>query len=53
MTDWISVQDRLPEEFVPVLVCRKNRQGGQIIEAGQRDIPEEGGLPGKKEVSFP
>lgn len=24
--------------FVPVLVCRKNRQGGQIVEAGQKDV---------------
>lgn len=38
MNSWISVKDRLPEEFVPVLICRKNRQGGQIVEAGQRDI---------------
>ena len=38
MNNWISVKDRLPEVFVPVLVCRRNRQGGQIVEAGQRDV---------------
>lgn len=38
MDNWISVKDQLPKEFVPVLVCRRNRQGGQIVEAGQRGI---------------
>lgn len=38
MDNWISVKERLPDEFVPVLVCRRSRQGGQIVEAGQKDI---------------
>lgn len=40
MNNWISVKDRLPEAFVPVLVCRRNRQGGQTVEAGQKDISD-------------
>lgn len=31
---WISVQDRLPEEFAPVIVCRK---GGKV-ESGMLDV---------------
>lgn len=38
MTDWISVKDRLPEAFQHVIICRNNRQGRQIVEAGQLDI---------------
>jgi hypothetical protein len=38
MTDWISVKDRLPEAFVPVMVCRRNQHGRQIVEAGQKDV---------------
>ena len=47
MDNWISVKDRLPGEFVPVLVCRKNRQGGQIVGAGQRDVGGGGGSTGR------
>lgn len=38
MTEWISVADRLPEVFQPVIVCRENKQGEKIVEAGQRDV---------------
>lgn len=31
---WISVKDRLPEEFAPVIVCRK---GGKV-ESGMLDV---------------
>lgn len=34
---WISVEDRLPLAFVPILIC--HRKGvGAIVEQGYRDI---------------
>ena len=38
MDKWISVRERLPEAFAPVIICRRNRQGEYIVEAGQKDI---------------
>ena len=38
MNSWISVKDRLPEAFVPVLVCRRSQHGRQIVEVGQKDV---------------
>ena len=34
MSEWISVKERLPDQFVPVIVCRK---GGKV-EQGTRDV---------------
>lgn len=34
LNGWISVKDRLPEEFAPVIVCRK---GGKV-ESGMLDV---------------
>lgn len=34
MSDWISVKDRLPATFTPVIVCRP---GGKV-EAGMLDV---------------
>ena len=31
---WIRVEDRLPERFCPVIVCRKDGK----VEAGQKDV---------------
>lgn len=31
--EWVSVDERLPERFCPVIVCRKDGK----VEAGQRD----------------
>lgn len=38
MSNWVSVRDRLPEVFEPVIVCRRNRKGGQAVEAGRKDV---------------
>ncbi|MEL4859810.1 DUF551 domain-containing protein [Pseudoflavonifractor phocaeensis] len=34
MGEWISVKDRLPECFAPVIVCRADGK----VECGMRDI---------------
>lgn len=34
LNGWINVKDRLPEEFAPVIVCRK---GGKV-ESGMLDV---------------
>jgi len=34
MNEWISVKDRLPDGFVPVIVCRENGK----VEQGYRDV---------------
>lgn len=38
MSNWTSVKDRMPEEFQPVIVCRKGKAGKRVVEAGCRDI---------------
>jgi hypothetical protein len=35
---WISVKDRLPEKFKPVIVCREDGKGQPIVEQGYKDI---------------
>ncbi len=36
---WISVRDRLPERFEPVLVCRE-KNGSPYVEQGYKDVGE-------------
>ena len=36
--EWISVKDRLPEPFVPVLICREKEPGKRIVEQGYKDL---------------
>lgn len=36
---WISVKDRLPEHFEPVLVCRE-KNGSPYVEQGYKDVGE-------------
>lgn len=36
---WISVEDRLPERFEPVLVCRE-KNGSPYVEQGYKDVGE-------------
>lgn len=35
---WISVKDRLPEPFTPVLICREKEPGKIIVEQGYKDL---------------
>lgn len=35
---WISVKDRLPDSFKPVIVCREKEKGEFIVEQGHRDV---------------
>ena len=35
---WISVKDRLPDSFKPVIVCREKAKGEFIVEQGHRDV---------------
>lgn len=35
---WISVTDRLPEKFAPVILCREKEKGQYIVEAGCKDV---------------
>ena len=35
---WIPVEERLPEAFVPVIVCREGAPGVRIVEQGHRDV---------------
>ncbi len=37
MSEWISVKDRLPENFKSVIVCRKGKDGA-IVEQGFKDV---------------
>lgn len=37
--DWISVKERLPERFEPVLVCRE-KNGSPYVEQGHKDVGE-------------
>lgn len=36
---WISVKERLPERFEPVLVCRE-KNGSPYVEQGHKDVGE-------------
>ncbi|MFR8002510.1 MAG: DUF551 domain-containing protein [Hydrogeniiclostridium sp.] len=36
---WISVEERLPERFEPVLVCRE-KNGSPYVEQGYKDVGE-------------
>lgn len=38
MSEWIDVRDKLPETFVPVIVCRKGKDGSPIVESGYSDV---------------
>lgn len=38
MNDWISVKDRLPEPFHPVIVCRKSKKKEPCVESGSLDV---------------
>lgn len=35
---WISVDDKLPDRFQPVIICREKNRGEYIVEQGMRDI---------------
>ena len=35
---WISAEDRLPDSFKPVIVCREKAKGEFIVEQGHRDV---------------
>jgi hypothetical protein len=35
---WISVKDRMPENFQPVIVCCEDGKGQPIVEQGYKDI---------------
>lgn len=37
MNKWISVKDRLPKGFGPVIVCRKGKKG-PVVEQGCKDV---------------
>lgn len=39
MSEWISVKERLPERFEPVLVCRE-KNGSPYVEQGHKDVGE-------------
>lgn len=38
MSAWISVEDRLPQAFQPVIVCREKGKGEYIVEQGHKDV---------------
>ena len=38
MSDWISVEERLPETFEPVIVCREVTKDERKVEQGHRDV---------------
>lgn len=35
---WISVEDRKPEAFAPVIICRNGVPGKHIVEQGHKDV---------------
>lgn len=35
---WISVEDRLPDAFTPVIVCRPGNDVAHIVEQGCKDV---------------
>lgn len=39
MSEWISVKERLPERFKPVLICRE-KNGKPYVEQGYKDVCE-------------
>ena len=38
MSEWISVEDRLPDTFEPVIVCRKKGKAERKVEQGHREL---------------
>lgn len=40
MSEWISVKDRLPEAFRPVIVCREKGKGEYVVEQGCKDVKD-------------
>ena len=40
MSEWISVEDELPERFQPVIICREKKRGEYIVEQGMRDVKD-------------
>ena len=36
--EWVSVDDRLPDRFQPVIICREKNRGEYIVEQGMRDV---------------
>lgn len=38
--EWISVQERLPKTFEPVIVCREIGGGKVKVEQGHKDVME-------------
>lgn len=38
MSEWISVKDRLPKAFLPVIVCREKGKGEYVVEQGYKDV---------------
>lgn len=43
---WNRVNDKLPEEFVPVIVCRKSPKIGIVVEQGYKDVRDWWRVPG-------
>lgn len=35
---WFSIDDRLPEVFCPVIVCREKVKGEYVVEQGYKDV---------------
>lgn len=46
MPNWISVKDKLPEEFAPVIVCRRSPKLGIVVEQGYKDVRDWWRVPG-------
>lgn len=38
MGNWISVEDNLPKQFEPVIVCREKAKGEYVVEQGHKDV---------------
>lgn len=38
MSEWISVEERLPDMFKPVIVCRRFTKDELKVEQGYRDV---------------
>ena len=48
---WISVKDRLPERYIPVLTCRAHQPSGKVVELGFLDISKRWKIYGTRIVS--